>query len=201
MEPLPESKVTFDGYRSWPEVDGQRWEVIDGHPFAMAGASVAHQELCSNFHFALRQHFAGKPCKVFLAPLDLRLSEHDVVQPDIMVVCDPSQLKRTHVDGPPSLVVEVVSPTSLRHDRVRKFRLYATAGVKEYWLLYPDPPMAEVHLLDGVGYRTHGVYTEKDQLVSATFADLVLDLSSLFPYVEVDEVKEVSPPYPSVIGA
>jgi Uma2 family endonuclease len=191
MEPLPKPKVSFEEYRSWP--DDERWEIVDGHPFAMSGASVAHQEICSNFHFALRRHFADGPCKVYFAPLDVRLSEFDVMQPDLLVICKDSQLKGTHVDGAPALVIEVLSQSSVRHDRIRKFRLYASAGVKEYWILHPSPPMAEVHMLDGDGYRTHGIYSEQEILQSATFPDLTLDLNPLFPYVEVDEVREGRP--------
>lgn len=161
----------------------------------MSAASVGHQELCGNFYDALRQHFAGGPCKVYFAPLDVRLSDCDVVQPDLLVVCDRSQLKGTHVDGPPALVIEVLSRSSVRHDRIRKFRLYAAAGVKEYWILHPSPPMAEVHLLDDKGYRTHGVYGERETLQSATFPELRLDLEPLFPLVDSDEVKESPPLY------
>ncbi len=57
--------------------------------------------------------------------------------------------------------------------------------------------MVEVHLLDGEGYRTHGVYTDQETLESATFTGLSIDLSQLFPFVEVDEVRETAPPYPS----
>lgn len=193
MQPLPNKKTSFEEYRSW--TDEKRWEVIDGHPYAMSGCSVAHQEICGNFYDALRRYFAGSPCKVYFAPLDVRLSDYDVVQPDLLVICEGSQLKGTHVDGPPTLVIEVISPSSVRHDRIRKFRLYASAGVKEYWVLHPSPPMADVYLLDEKGYRTHGVYSEGETLQSATFPDLQLELKDLFPYVEVDEVREGSPPY------
>ena len=81
---------------------------------------------------------------------------------------------------------------------MRKFRLYASAGVKEYWISHPTPAIVEVHLLDGEGYRTHGVYTDQETLVSATFSGLSIDLSQLFPFAEVDEVKESAPPYPRV---
>lgn len=194
MEPVPNLRVSFTDYHSWPE--DERWEIIDGHPYAMSGASVIHQELLANLGMTLGIHFRGKACKVFFAPLDVRLSEYDVVQPDLMIICDPAQLKKTHVDGPPTLVIEIASPSTVRHDRLRKFRLYAAAGVKEYWMLTPSPPLAEVYLLDGPGYRAHGVYSEKEVLVSPTFPDLKLELSEIFPYVEFEELRESPPPYP-----
>ena len=193
MEPSKHSKLTFQDYLSFPE--GERWELLDGRPYAMSGASVAHQEICRNLSVALVDRFRGHACQVFFAPLDVRLSEHDVVQPDLMVVCDRSQLKGSYVDGPPHLVVEIVSPSSLRHDRLRKFRLYASAGVKEYWILYPDTPLAEVYWLDDKGYRAHGVYSEAETLQSPSFPHLALPLGDIFPPVEIDEVKEGALPY------
>lgn len=189
-------KIGFADYRSWP--GEERWEIIDGEPFAMSSPSVIHQRVIRNLSLALVAHFDGQPCEVFFAPLDVRLSEYDVVQPDLMVVCDPSQVKATHVEGPPNLVIEIVSPSSLRHDRIRKFRLYASAGVKEYWVLHPSPPMAEVYLLDDGGYRAQAVHTDRESLTSPSFPDLTLDLSEIFPFVEVDEVRESAPPYPGV---
>ena len=197
MEPLRDHRLSYIDYLNLPK--SERWELIAGQPYAMSGASVAHQELCRNLSFALVEHFRGGLCQVFFAPLDVRLSEYDVVQPDVMVVCDRTQLKSTHVEGPPTLVVEIVSPSSLRHDRLRKFRLYASAGVQEYWIFYPDTPLAEVYWLDGEGYRAHGVYSEAETLISPTFPELSLALEGLFPYVEVDEVREAFPPYTSQV--
>lgn len=193
MEQLRQVPVTFAQYQSW--TGDERYEVIGGEPFCMSSPSVRHQELCANLALTLGMHFRGKPCKIFFAPLDVRLSDIDVVQPDLMVVCNKEQLAANYVDGPPDLVIEVTSPSSLRHDRLRKLRLYAAHGVKEYWILTPSPPMAEVYLLDGPGYRTHGAYTEEDTLLSPSFPDLRLELESVFPPVEVDEVHEVPPPY------
>lgn len=194
MEPLRNRKLSHQDYLSLP--DDTRWELLDGRPYAMSGASVAHQELCRNLSVALVEHFRGKACQVFFAPLDVRLSDHDVVQPDLMVVCNRTQLKSNHVEGPPNLIVEIVSPSSVRHDRLRKFRLYAAAGVKEYWIFYPDPPLAEVYWLDGPGYRAHGVYSERETLISPGFSDLSLPLEGIFPSVDTaHEVKEAFPPY------
>ncbi len=194
MEPLRENKLlSYADYLALPK--SERWELLEGRPYAMSGASLAHQQLCRDLSVALVQHFRGSRCQVLFAPLDVRLSEHDVVQPDVMVVCDRSQLKPTYIDGPPALVVEIASPSSLRHDRLRKFRLYAAAGVGEYWIFYPDRPLAEVYWLDGEGYRAHGVYSEKETLLSPTFPDLSLPLEGLLPPAEVDEVREGIPPY------
>lgn len=194
MEPLPqEQKASWTDYQTW--TDDERWEIIDGHPYAMSGPNTLHQILCTDLCYVLMTYFKGKPCRVISSPLDVRLSEYDVVQPDLVVVCDRAQIAKAHIEGPPTLVVEILSPSSIRHDRIRKARLYAAAGIKEYWILQPSPAMVEVLSLDGATFRLHGSYSDKDRLVSAVFPDLEVDLSELFPYEEVDEIKEGVPTY------
>ena len=103
LESIPKKRVTFEEYRAWPS--DERWEILDGKPYAMSGASVLHQALCTDLCVTLALHFKGSPCRVFVAPLDVKFSEFDVVQPDLLVVCDKSQLKGTHAEGPPALVM------------------------------------------------------------------------------------------------
>ena len=189
-------KATWTDYQGWD--DDTRWEIIDGHPYAMTAPRVSHQTVCGELYALLHAHFKRRRCRLFLSPIDVRLSEHDVVQPDLLVVCDRTQITDTHIEGPPSLVVEILSPSTQRHDRVRKLRLYAQVGVKEYWILQPSPALAEILSLDGTGYRIAGTYTETDTLVSPLFPELSVELSEIFlPTDEepVDEVREANPPY------
>jgi Uma2 family endonuclease len=196
MEPVPHPpRASWTDYQTW--TDDERWEIIDGHPYAMSGPTTGHQILCTDLCFLLANYFKGKPCRVISSPRDVRLSEYDVVQPDLVVVCDKAQIARAHIEGPPTLVVEILSSSSIRHDRIRKARLYAAAGIQEYWILQPSPAMVEVLWLDGSSFRLHGAYSDKDRLVSAVFPDLEIELSELFPYEEVDEIREGVPTYRS----
>lgn len=200
MEPLRTiSKVSFQDYLSW--TDEERWEVIDGHPYRMSAPTTEHQILCTDLCVILALHFKGKPCRVIASPLDVKLSDYDVVQPDLVVVCDRSQITKGHIEGAPTLAVEILSPSSVRHDKVRKARLYAAAGVQEYWILQPYPAMVEVLSLDGPTFRLHGAYTDQEVLTSAAFPDLSINLSELFPYQEVDEVREGIPTYRTAASA
>ncbi len=200
MEPLRKlSKVSFQDYLSW--TDDERWEVIDGHPYRMSAPSTEHQILCTDLCVILALHFKGKPCRVITSPLDVKLSDYDVVQPDLVVVCDRSQITKGHIEGAPTLAVEILSPSSVRHDKVRKARLYAAAGVQEYWILQPYPAMVEVLSLDGPTFRLHGAYTDQEILTSSVFPDLTINLSELFPYQEVDEVREGVPTYRTAAAA
>lgn len=144
--------------------------------------------------------FEGKKCEPFAAPTDVKLSDEDVVQPDLLVVCEPDKIKTTHIEGPPTLIVEILSPSTALFDRARKMRTYAKFAVKEVWLVTPYPGLAEVFVLDGESYRLCGAYTKEDTLTSPTFPELEIDLRKVFDFpIEPDEriemVKEGRPPY------
>jgi Uma2 family endonuclease len=131
----------------------------------------------------------------------VKLSETDVVQPDILVVCDLGQIRTTHIEGAPALVIEILSPDSTRHDRARKPILYAKAGVKEFWIVTPWPSLAEVFVLDGESYRMQAAFGKDDELRSVVFPDLRIDLRDVFDFpLEREEqprvVKESPAAYP-----
>lgn len=191
-----EQRVDWQEYRTWS--DEQRWELIDGFPYLMAPAPrPLHQQLVASFHLAMAAALGRGRCRVYLSPLDVRLSDWDVVQPDLLVLCDPGQLLSTHVEGAPSLVVEILSPSSARHDRLRKLALYARHGIPEYWIVTPSPPLLEVLVLDAGSYRVAGVHAEVGRVVSPTLPGLDLDLAELFEPCDtsdLDEVREATPP-------
>ena len=195
---LPDKKpLTFDDYRNWD--DEQNWELVEGRPYLMSSPSSLHQMLSMSLILALGPHFQGQSCRLLHAPMDLKLSEMDVVQPDLMVVCDPSQIRAGHIEGPPRLVVEILSATTQRHDRVRKLNLYARTGVAEYWLVTPYPFMVEVlHNRQGV-FSAVGAYTESDTLHSPGFPALRLELGPLYASLPtqppLEEVREGVPAY------
>lgn len=173
--------------------DDERWEVIGGEIFDMSPApGTRHQSVAQELSLQLGIFFRGKPCKPFIAPTDVKLSDEDVVQPDLMVVCDESQIKESHVEGAPALVVEILSPSTQSYDRKRKMELYARTGVKEVWLVSPLPPSVEVFLLDGETYRFVGMYQIEDTFKSPSFDELTLDLEAVFdfPLEPVYVVKE-----------
>ena len=190
---------TWTDYRAWPE--GERWEIIGGEAFAMSPApGTRHQMVVTEFGRQFANAFLGKDCKVFVAPTDIRLSEEDVVQPDLLVVCDKDRIKPTHIDGAPTLVIEVLSPSTAAFDRVQKLRLYAASGVREVWLVTPLPSLVEVLNLDAGSYRIAGVYGEEETPLSVAFPDLKIDLTTVFdfpisPEERILTVKESRSPY------
>ena len=189
----------WNDYRTWP--DDRRWEIVGGEAFAMSPApQPRHQMILSRLNRLWDEYLDGRPCRVMPAPIDVRLSDKNIVQPDLIVVCRPDQIKRTHIEGAPTLVIEILSESTALYDRTLKRRLYARSGVKEVWLVTPYPWLVEVLLLDGESYRIAGAYTKTDTLTSPTFPDLALDLSAIFdfpldPGEEIEMVHEGRPPY------
>ncbi|MBN9418103.1 MAG: Uma2 family endonuclease [Candidatus Eremiobacteraeota bacterium] len=156
----------------------QRWELIDGIAYAMSSPTMLHQLVIGELHVALRQQFKKGPCRVVLAPFDVLLSDHDVVQPDLLVSCS-DKLEMAFHRGAPELAIEVLSKSTARHDRLRKLNLYARAGVQEYWIVTPDPFLLEILSLTPDGYLHKGTYSGTDRPRSAVFPELVLDLGEL----------------------
>lgn len=156
-----------------------------------------HQRLVTKIWAAVTQCLAGSKCEAFVSPIDVKLSESDIVQPDIAVVREPDRITDTHIEGPPKLVVEVLSTSSLRHDRIRKLNLYCRFGVSEYWLVTPEPAMLEILTLSDEGtYRVAGTYSDREKITSPSLPKVSFELSEIFgpPQEYPDEVREGTPP-------
>jgi len=118
------TKYTYHDYLTWP--DEKRWEVIEGVAYDMSPApSVKHQDIVGNFYIRLKSE-SSSPCYTGISPTDVVLDEHNVVQPDVFVVCDRSKIGERAITGAPDLVIEVVSPAtyeqrSRTEERKRQF--------------------------------------------------------------------------------
>ena len=160
-----ERKYTYADYADWD--DGNRYELIDGEVYMMSAPSIAHQRVIRKLLHQLTSFLIGKSCEVFCAPVDVCLnalgdSDSTVVQPDIIVVCDQTKLDTKRCNGAPDMVVEILSPSTARHDRMVKFQQYQKAGVREYWIVDPDTMTLSVHILENSRYIIH-VYSEEDK--------------------------------------
>ena len=156
---LPELKkdqrYTYSDYCTWD--DNKRWELIDGVPYAMSPApSPVHQRILMELAGQLFIFLKDKPCEVFTAPFDVRLNalddDDDVVQPDIFVVCDHEKIDDKGLNGAPDMVIEILSPSTSRRDKVLKLNAYQRAGVREYWIVDPADKTVQVFILDNGRY-------------------------------------------------
>jgi len=176
-------KYTYDDYYQWD--DGDRWELIDGVPYMMSPApSSTHQRISMNLSTAFSVYLQGKKCEVFAAPFDVRLNsegaDNTVVQPDISIICDPEKTKDDQgCKGAPDLIVEILSPSTAKMDRIVKFKLYEKAKVKEYWIVDPFHNMVEVFTLKGESYQSQ-LYAAEDIISVGIFDSLEVDLGTIF---------------------
>ncbi len=163
----------------------ERLEMIGGEVFVVPTSSVLHQGVLIRFIHALfvRVDLAGAG-NILCAPIDVRLSDVDVVQPDLVVVLanGDATLAREAIVGPPALVVEIVSPTSRVQDLHLKRRYYAEAGIPEYWIVDLGPRSVLV-LSDPAGgsYRTETTFAEGGTLRSAIIREFAVPVADLFP--------------------
>ena len=125
----------------------KRAELIGGVIYDMSPASNRmHQTLAAYLFYQIAQFIDSKngSCKPILAPFDVKLFDDTVVQPDVSVICDSKKLTEKGCDGAPDWVSEIVSDNAV-HDYIRKFRLYADSGVREYWIVDPKRRMTTVY--------------------------------------------------------
>ena len=187
---LPAEKVryTFADVLLW---DGdEHIEIINGEAFMMATPSRIHQEITGELFRQLANFLEGKQCKVYSAPFGVRLFEQDgdrpedvdtVVEPDISVVCDRSRLDEHGCKGAPDLVIEVLSPSTQRHDQLVKLNLYQRAGVREYWIVDPENKTVRVMIQAGDGtLRTHEIYRQEDVAKVNALDGCFIELSQVF---------------------
>lgn len=178
---------TYADYLTWPE--NERWEIIDGVPYMQSAPKWEHQSISGELYRQISNYLIDKPCKVFAAPFDVCLAEgHEddneilnIIQPDIVVVCDETKLRKTGYFGVPTLIIEISSPSTARHDRVVKFNRYEKANVKEYWIVEPDGRYINVFTLqENKRYGRPEAYTEEDKVKLTVFSDFTVDLRPVF---------------------
>jgi Uma2 family endonuclease len=134
---------TYEDYCQW---EG-KWELIEGMPYAMSPAPVpAHQRANSTliFEFESALKVGCKKCKLYL-PLDWKITEDTIVQPDVLIVCD--KIEKKFLDFPPVLIVEVLSPATAAKDRGLKMEIYQAQKVKYYLIADPQFKKLEVYQL------------------------------------------------------
>ncbi len=181
-------KYTYADYLTWPE--DERWEIIDGVPYLQATPTPIHQEILTELVRQIANYLTHKPCKVYPAPFCVRLpldhekTENDIkniVEPDITIVCDKSKIDEKGCNGAPDLIIEIISPSSIKKDRIVKFNKYEKAGVKEYWIIEPEEKIVSVFVLQN--NQTYGrpkLYTDDNKITVAIFPDLIIDLVDVF---------------------
>ena len=185
-----DKKYTYGDYKTWP--DDERWELINGVAWAMSpGPNRRHQGISGQLFYRISSYLEERECEVYAAPLDVLLPEFgdteendvsNVVQPDILVVCDQEKLTDNGCTGAPDWIIEIESPFTSKKDMDHKFRLYERHGVREYWIVDPGNKYVHVYTLDEKGKYGEEpvVYLEQDSIACTVLEGLTIHMEPVF---------------------
>jgi Uma2 family endonuclease len=175
-------RVSYADMERWPD-DGRRYELYDGQVFEVPSPLPVHQIIAGRLHVALDMYVREHGGIVLFAPLDIVLSDYDVVQPDLLLftadrahAINPRKVTR----GAPDLAIEILSSATAANDRGRKRALLARHGVREYWLVDPDARTIEIFSLRLERLVSQVKQSGADRVSSPLLPDLSLRLPALF---------------------
>jgi len=178
------TKLTFEQFRELP-CDGKRYELVYGEVHVTPAPITRHQltiqNLLENLGPFVHQNHLGEVCP---APLDVRLGEETVLQPDLIFISKARSaiIQEYWIEGAPDLAVEVLSPSTAGYDRATKLPIYAAAGVSEVWFIDPKAKTVEVLSLQGAKYFVEATYAGHQVLTSKLFPGWQLPLDVLFDF-------------------
>jgi Uma2 family endonuclease len=178
-------KLTYDDFVLFPD-DGKRHELIDGEHYVTPSPNIRHQQIVLEIAFVLRSWLESHPVgRVFVAPLDIVLSDVDVVEPDVLYLSHQratNVLTTQHLRGAPELVVEVGSRGTRKRDETIKRRLYERTGVSEYWFVDPDLDVVRIYRLDGERFTRPIELSREagDNVTTSLLPGLTLPLERIF---------------------
>ena len=175
---------TYEDYLKIPEEPGYRLEILEGSLVKEPSPSVHHQRVTSALYRQLANFFDGfdPEGELFFAPLDVTLTTSNVLQPDIVFVSGTRKgiMRQERIDGACDLVVEIMSPTNRRKDRLQKMEIYRKAGIPHYWLVDPEENTLEAFLLRDGSYTLVVAGGPGDKFTHPEFPGLDLDLDRIF---------------------
>jgi prevent-host-death family protein len=183
-------RISYEEYLNLVNSSEQRYELIDGEIYLMASPSFNHQIVVNEIAGRFYNYFKGKSCRSLTAPLDVRLfgfatkfeEDPNVVQPDVIVICDTDKVGETNkYEGVPTMVAEVLSPSTKGKDMVIKLNLYMKSGILEYWVV--DLENKSIFQYSFSGERdiaSLNIIKEGDTVKSTVFESLEVSVSDLF---------------------
>lgn len=188
LNPLPRidfsKNYTYQDYLEIPEEPGCRFEVLDGELIKEPSHSVEHQRVSRRLLRILEDYFRKIDPKgeVFYAPLDTTLEDTTIVQPDILYVAGGQReiIKEIHIDGAPTLAIEIISPSTRAKDRFRKHQAYLKAGVQHYWLVDPGEHTLQCLVLKEDRYELVAFGMGDEVVFHPDFAGLSINLRTLW---------------------
>ena len=188
MPPSQEKQsYNYADYLVWDE--SERIELLDGQPIMIAPPSRVHQKISMEISRQLANFLQGKPCEVYSAPFAVRLFEREsdnpedintVFEPDISVICNKNKLDAKGCKGAPDMVIEILSPSTARNDRLVKLNQYQRAGVRLYWIVSPEEKTVQTYLLQNGNFVLGEIFTPQDIAKVDILDGCFIELSKVF---------------------
>jgi prevent-host-death family protein len=180
----PNQKISYEDFLKLSEAGENRYEYMDGEVFLAASPSYDHQRITVEIVTAMHHFFKGQICRPLTAPFDVTLTvdgRKNVVQPDIIVICDTENInEKGRYAGIPALVVEVISESTQKKDMLMKLNLYFHAGIKEYWIVDPIRSQVYFYLFAESDIQEYRVFYHKETIKSLAFPGLAIPLEEIF---------------------
>lgn len=180
-------KLSYEEFLKMVENSDLRYEYIDREVYLLASPVYNHQVAVSEIHNTFCNWFKGKKCRPLTSPFDVTLKKSEsninVVQPDIIVICDTDKIDGSgKYQGVPTLVVEVLSKSTKTKDMLKKLDLYMKSGVKEYWLVDPDKKEVTVYTFNKYEIEDRNTYIGDMIAKSIIFSGLEVKLADIFAF-------------------
>jgi len=175
-------KFTYDDYLLLPD-DGKRYEILEGELLMSPSPKHLHQKVLGRIFQLINEYVERQQLgELIIAPFDVVISPHNVVQPDLLFVSNQNieKIKSTHFEGTPDLIIEILSSSSLQRDRIIKRKIYARFGLPEYWLVHPEKKYLQILRLQAGTLRQVAEFKANEVLTSPVFPGLEIELKQIF---------------------
>lgn len=180
--PLGRIRLTYEDYLELPD-DGKRYEILDGDLEVTPSPTTTHQRVSRDLGRILDDYVRKEELgEILYAPTDVILAPTTIVVPDLVFIAAARSkiITKRAIEGPPDLLVEILSDSTARRDRTRKASLYFRYGVPHYWLIDPDARILETYERGKRRYRRTGRYSGDSTAHAEPFEELVLDLRNVW---------------------
>ncbi len=179
-------RATYEEFLELTKDSEERYEYIDGEIYLLSSPKTAHQASLTEIFGTFYNWFQGKNCIPMVAPYDITLKRNEgntnVVQPDIMVICDLEEKlgEDDYYKGVPALVVEILSENTKNKDLINKLELYMSCGIEEYWIVNPTNKEVTIYEFKDTDIHRHFTYRKDETANSYIFVGLKVKLDRIF---------------------
>jgi len=183
MADILEKKFTYQDYKNLDVEDNFWYELLNGELVKKSSPSPLHQRVSRNLLVALNTFIVGKKLgEVFYSPIDVFLDDYNVPQPDLVFVSDARKeiISDDGILGIPDMVIEIISPSSFKRDRVDKMKLYKKHQIPEFWLIDPNNTSVEIYTFQENDYDVFSLAVQSGTVQSKVLPEFTLEVSTLF---------------------